>query len=307
MCLKRSALHWLIYCFDLNELQESTTHLAVLCSVRLLQLKYKIRCLHKQELFITMCALEPQAERNGRLICVIMRSKRGNAMNIYYEVHGNGYPIILLHGNQENRKIYDQLVKDLENDYQLIAMDSRYHGKSIKSGPLTLDRMAQDVMDVANELDLEAYDVIGFSDGANIALTLAGKDERLKHMVLLSPNATPKGIKWYYRLHMYMTLLLLPIFCIYDKRSRIRFKLISFMTKEPHFTADYLTELKIPALLLSGENDVIKDSDFTFIQSSLPYCVHKVIKNSPHFLLGDQYDKTLREIRGFLYACHHEA
>ena len=104
-----------------------------------------------------------------------------------------------------------------------------------------------------------------------------------------------------------MTLLLLPIFCIYDKRSRIRFKLISFMTKEPHFTADYLSELKIPALLLSGENDVIKDSDFTFIQSSLPYCVHKVIKGSPHFLLGDQYDKTLREIRGFLYACHHEA
>ena len=105
-----------------------------------------------------------------------MWSKRGNAMKIYYEVHGNGYPIILLHGNQENRKIYDQLIKDLENDYQLIAMDSRYHGKSIKSGPLTLDRMAQDVMDVANELDLEAYDVIGFSDGANIALTLAGKE-----------------------------------------------------------------------------------------------------------------------------------
>lgn len=56
MCLKRSALHWLLYCFDLNELQESTTHLAVLCSVRLLQLKYKIRCLHKQELFI-LCVL----------------------------------------------------------------------------------------------------------------------------------------------------------------------------------------------------------------------------------------------------------
>ena len=42
-----------------------------------------------------------------------MWSKRGNAMKIYYEVHGNGYPIILLHGNQENRKIYDQLIKDL--------------------------------------------------------------------------------------------------------------------------------------------------------------------------------------------------
>ena len=79
------------------------------------------------------------------------------------------------------------------------------------------------------------------------------------------------------------------------------------MKKYTQIIADYLSELKIPALLLSGENDVIKDSDFTFIQLSLPYCVHKVIKNSPHFLLGDQYDKTLREIRGFLYACHHEA
>lgn len=228
-------------------------------------------------------------------------------MDIYYEEHGKGYPIILLHGNQENRKIYDQLIKDMEDEYHLIAIDSRYHGKSIKSGPLTLDRMAQDVIDVANQLDLTEYDVIGFSDGANIALALAGKDERLKHMMLLSPNASPNGIKWYYRLHMYLTLVLLPLFCIYDKKSRRRFKLISFMLKEPHFTQDYLSSLKIPALLLSGENDVIKDSDFEFIQSSLPYCVHKVIGHSTHFLLGDRYDKTLREIRGFLYACHHEA
>ena len=129
-------------------------------------------------------------------------------MKIYYEVHGNGYPIILLHGNQENRKIYDQLIKDLENDYQLIAMDSRYHGKSIKSGPLTLDRMAQDVMDVANELDLEAYDVIGFSDGANIALTLAGKDDRLKHMALLSPNATQL---YYYLVNMMSSRILISL------------------------------------------------------------------------------------------------
>ena len=81
--------------------------------------------------------------------------KRGNAMNIYYEVHGNSYPIILLHGNRENRKIYGQLVKDPENGYQLIIMDSRYHGKSIKGGPLTPRSYGSgDVMDVANELDL---------------------------------------------------------------------------------------------------------------------------------------------------------
>ncbi|HAV18520.1 MAG TPA: alpha/beta hydrolase, partial [Erysipelotrichaceae bacterium] len=108
-------------------------------------------------------------------------------MEIYYEDHGKGFPILLLHGNQENRKIYDRLIGDLENQYRLIAIDTRYHGKSIKSGEVSLNQFALDVKNVADELHLKAYDVIGFSDGANIALTLAGMDERMKSMILLSP------------------------------------------------------------------------------------------------------------------------
>ncbi|MEE3308786.1 alpha/beta hydrolase, partial [Sharpea azabuensis] len=121
-------------------------------------------------------------------------------MEIYYEDHGKGSPILLLHGNQENRKIYDRLIGDLENQYRLIAIDTRYHGKSIKSGEVSLNQFALDVKNVADELHLKAYDVIGFSDGANIALTLAGMDERMKSMILLSPNSTPKGIKAIYRI-----------------------------------------------------------------------------------------------------------
>lgn len=225
-------------------------------------------------------------------------------MDIYYEDHGQGFPILLLHGNQENRKIYNRLISDLEDHYRLIAIDTRYHGKSIKSGEVSLHQFALDVKSVADELHLEAYDVIGFSDGANIALTLASMDERMKSMTLLSPNSTPKGIKAIYRIGMILQLILLPIFMIYNQKARRMFKLTKFMLNEPHFDYDYLHSLKIPALLMSGENDMIKASDITFIGESLPYCISHVMENSSHFLLEDAYQNVLKEIRGFLYASH---
>lgn len=223
-------------------------------------------------------------------------------MDIYYEVHGTGKPIILLHGNQENRTIFKDLIHDLKPSYRLIAMDSRYHGKSMKSGELSLHQMALDVMSIADGLGLDEYDVIGFSDGANIGLTLAGMDERLKHLIAMSPNASPKGLKLPFRLSMYLTLFCLLPFCIYNKRARIKWKLTRFMMKEPHFNEEYLHNIKIPVLLLSGEYDLIKEEDLEFIAESLPHCFHKVIAQSTHNLLISEYDQTLTEIRGFLYA-----
>lgn len=225
-------------------------------------------------------------------------------MDLYYLEKGNGYPIILLHGNQENHTIFSQLIDDLGDFYHVIAMDSRYHGKSIKQGPLTLEQMAKDVMRVADELNLESYDVIGFSDGANIALTLAPLDPRLKHMILMSPNANPQGIKRIYRIQMFLTMICLLPFCLYHPKARLSFKLYRFMFDEPHFTREELSDIKIPILLLGGTRDMIRQEDFEFFASALPHCILKVIEGT-HFLLGSNYPELKKAISGFLNACHH--
>ena len=76
-------------------------------------------------------------------------------MKIYYEIHGEGFPVFLLHGNQENRKIYDQLIHDLKG-YQLIAVDTRYHGKSVKEGELSLHHLMNMILlDSVMELILD--------------------------------------------------------------------------------------------------------------------------------------------------------
>lgn len=227
-------------------------------------------------------------------------------MDINYEVYGKGPAVICLHGNQENRKIFYRLKDDLADHYQMILIDSRYHGKSIKSGELSLDQMAKDVMAVADDCQLNTYDVIGFSDGANIALTLAGMDKRMKSAVLLAPNSNPKGISGFYRFSMGLTLVLLLPFCIYNPIARRKFKLTKWMFEEPHFTEDYLKTIHIPCLILSGDRDMIKNSDLEFITQSLPHAMHQVIADCGHFMLDDGYSQTLKKIRGFLYATNSD-
>mgnify|MGYP006386076649 FL=1 len=93
--------------------------------------------------------------------------------DINYKVIGNGYPIVLLHGNGENMTIFDKLVEKLQDSYQLICIDSRYHGNSVYQGEMSYSQMCKDVVEVVNELNIDEYDVIGFSDGGIISILLS--------------------------------------------------------------------------------------------------------------------------------------
>ena len=76
--------------------------------------------------------------------------------DIYYQISGEGFPIVFLHGNGEDHHIFDQAVLQLSKQYQCICIDSRYHGQSIHAGELSYQQMAKDVMGVVDELKLEA-------------------------------------------------------------------------------------------------------------------------------------------------------
>ena len=68
--------------------------------------------------------------------------------DIYYQISGEGFPIVFLHGNGEDHHIFDQAVLQLSKQYQCICIDSRYHGQSIHAGELSYQQMAKDVMGV---------------------------------------------------------------------------------------------------------------------------------------------------------------
>lgn len=227
-------------------------------------------------------------------------------MEIYYEIRGSGFPIVCLHGNNENHHIFDEAVKILSKKYQCLLIDTRYHGKSVCTGELSYKQMAKDVFDIITDLGIETYDVIGFSDGAIVSLLLGMQDQRLKHIVSIGANTKPQMVKPIYRFYDYMMSICLLPFCLYNAKARKNLKLLRLMMKEPCIEYEDLIKIKIPVLVMAGEYDMIKQGDTQKIAESLPYSVMKIIKQGNHFLLRDSFQQTMKEIQLFLEACHQE-
>lgn len=222
-------------------------------------------------------------------------------MDIYYETWGQGPAVICLHDVFENRKVFAALAKDLQKHYQLILIDTRYHGKSVKSGPLSIAQNVLDVQSVIADLGLESYDVIGVGMGANTALALATQDQRLKSAVLISPYSSPQSFKGFYYFQIVMTLIFMVPFCLYNKLARRRFQLTKWLLREPHFSSEMFASIKQPILVLAGDRDKIKPSAIEKIAKCLPHCVQEELYDS-HDALHDAYRQVLKKIRGYLYA-----
>ncbi|NQZ76628.1 MAG: alpha/beta hydrolase, partial [Ekhidna sp.] len=85
---------------------------------------------------------------------------------VYYEVYGEGDPLLILHGNGGSAKGRHHMVPDLMENYQVILMDARCHGKSdCTDKDLDYFEMAEDVRFLMTHLDHQKYTIWGHSDG----------------------------------------------------------------------------------------------------------------------------------------------
>jgi pimeloyl-ACP methyl ester carboxylesterase len=122
-----------------------------------------------------------------------------DAARIWYSTYGSGEPVILLHGGFGHGGNWGYQVPALvANGYQAILIDSRGHGRSTRDArPYTYDLMASDVLAVMDALRLERpAGVVGWSDGACIALILAAKaPTRVAGVFFFACNMDPSGLK----------------------------------------------------------------------------------------------------------------
>jgi pimeloyl-ACP methyl ester carboxylesterase len=114
-----------------------------------------------------------------------------NGMEMYYEVHGQGVPLVLLHGFTGCGRNWDPFISDLARDYQLIVPDLRGHGRSTNpSMQFTFRQSALDVFALLDRLDAGRFTAIGLSGGGKTLLHMATQQpHRVEAMVLVS--ATP--------------------------------------------------------------------------------------------------------------------
>jgi pimeloyl-ACP methyl ester carboxylesterase len=95
-------------------------------------------------------------------------------LNMYYEIHGRGRPLVLLHGAYMTIDLMGPIVPELAKTRQVIAVELQGHGRTADiDRPLTYEQMADDTATLVRALELGAVDAFGYSMGGGAALQLA--------------------------------------------------------------------------------------------------------------------------------------
>jgi len=191
-------------------------------------------------------------------------------IQLHFVERGEGFPLLLLHGNGEDGTYFARQMEAFSRDRRVIALDTRGHGQSPRgTAPFTLDQFAADLLDFMDRQRLDRADILGFSDGGNIALLFALRHpERVRRLILNGANLDPKGVK---------ARVQLPIVLGYRIASRSKTsegrahaELLGLMVNEPHVSPAELAGLTMPVLVIAGTRDMIREDHTRLIANSIP-------------------------------------
>lgn len=214
---------------------------------------------------------------------------RVNNVNLNYEEYGSGKPIILLHGNSESLDIFDKLIKNLQNNYKVYAIDSRCHGKSEKAKDISYELMANDVIEFIKLLNIQKPILYGFSDGGIIGLLIAIKEpELLSKLIISGANLNPNVLS--------KTMLIFIKITYFFTRN----KLFKMMIHEPNITKNQLTNINIPTVVLAGEKDIVKYEHSKLIADNIKNGVLEIIPNENHGSYIIHSEKLYKIIKKYL-------
>lgn len=185
---------------------------------------------------------------------------------------GYGAPLILLHGNGESSGYFVNQIDRFANEYRVIAVDTRGHGASPRGNkPFTLETFADDLKNLLDSLNIEKANILGFSDGGNIAVIFALKyPERVASLVLNGANLFPSGLKSSFLIPVKVLFAVFSLLSHFSRRAKRRSELLYLMAKQPNIQPERLSGIKCPVLVIAGTQDVIKEKHTKLIAASLP-------------------------------------
>jgi pimeloyl-ACP methyl ester carboxylesterase len=251
-----------------------------------------------------------------------------NGLRMYYEIHGSGEPLVLLHGSFGAIDLWRPILTTLAETHQVIAVELQGHGHTadILDRPLSYEQMADDVAALMEHLGIVHADGVGYSMGGTTGLQLAIRHpDRVRKLVAVSPNYRSDG--YYPELLAGLQQMTLEIFAGTPEEA-------AYLRHAPHpedfpvlveklkvlpqafaFPDEDVAAITAPTLVVLGDSDIVRPehavalfrllgggvpSDLT---GSLPSSQLAILPGTTHrSIVGERADQLLAVVAPFLAA-----
>ena len=222
-------------------------------------------------------------------------------VRLFFRDEGVGEPLVLLHGNGEDSSYFEHQIAAFSGRYRVIAVDTRGHGRSPRGGaPFTLEQFALDLRDFLDERGIDRAHLLGFSDGANIALMFALRfPGRVNRMILDGGNLFPGGVKRSVQRPIEIGYWLTKLISRFDRRARAKHELLALMVEQPNLRPEQLSAVTTPVLVMAGTDDMILDEHTRLIHRSIPGSRLCIIPGG-HFIAHENPEPFNRAVLEFL-------
>ncbi len=192
-----------------------------------------------------------------------------NGLKMYYEVHGSGQPLVLLHGafNTINMA-FAEIIPELSKTRKIIAVELQGHGRTTDiDRPFSFESMADDVAALLKYIKIDSADIFGYSMGGGVAQQIAIRHPlAVRRLIITSSVYKYEG--WTQETRSILAMLTpemfetTPIKTEYDKLApdpkhwkEFINKMKKFVTTPYDFGADKLKAIKSPTLIITGDGD----------------------------------------------------
>jgi len=200
-----------------------------------------------------------------------------NGINLYYETHGSGRPLILLHGGLGSGEMFGPVLPLLAERHQVVTVDLQGHGRTADiDRPLDAVLMAGDIAALIDHLQLARPDVVGYSLGGGVAFHTAAKyPAKVRRLVMVSANIRPDAIYPEMRAQQGQVnaaavefMKDTPMYLLYQRVAprpqdfpRLLEKIGDAMSKDFDFTEE-VRGLQVPTLVVAADADMAPPSHY---------------------------------------------
>ena len=222
-------------------------------------------------------------------------------IELHFQEKGNGEPFIFLHGNGENSTYFKNQIDYFSTRYHVIALDTRGHGKTPRGdAPFTIEQFSCDLYDFMKAHQLTSAMILGFSDGANIAMKFAiTHPEMVRALILNGGNLDAKGVKRTTQIPVEIGYRIAKHFSAKSPGAKKNAEMLGLMTNDPNIEPEELSQITAPTLVICGTRDMIKESHTKKIARYIPNAKLVIIKGN-HFVANKRPNKFNQEIDDYL-------